>query len=82
MNTFLKQGDLVKYHNETPELNSLGFVLGRVYEVKKDGLGLYVRSSQDLKGIGLVKLDNELTDYADHFSKHNCPVVLPRGLYA
>lgn len=76
----LKAGDLVKYRFETTELNSLGFELGQVYEVSKDALGLYVRAKKDLKGIGIVRIDGELTDAADFFAKHSCPVVLPRGI--
>ena len=77
--SILKHGDLVKCIVLTPELDRLGFVLGQFYMVSKDGLGLYVRSMQGLEGIGLVKLDGELTDHADHFAKHSCPVVLPKG---
>lgn len=78
-NAILKQGDLVKYHSETPHVNALGFVLGQIYEVSKDGLGLYVRPKDDSQGIALVTIYGELTDATDHFTKVACPVVLSRG---
>ena len=80
MNKILKVGDLVKYHNETPELNAMGFILGRLYQIERlMGTGLLVIKSVPNRALTIV--DGEtLTDAADHFSKHQCPIVLPRGL--
>lgn len=79
-NKILKEGDLVRYKVQSNDLDDLGFILGQIYEVKETRLGLSI-SSQELPqlNLNLTNLKGELTDYADYFAKHSCPVVLPRG---
>lgn len=76
----LKHGDLVKYHIETEELYILGFVLGRVYMVKKalDG-SLTITPPRTASTIVIQDATGELTDHADNFTMHRCPVELPIG---
>lgn len=83
MNTVLKQGDLVKYHIEKTELTDLGFKLGQFYEVVKgldtDSLDLRVPFNVNIDLIGLYNSKQGFSDYADHFTKHVCPVILTKG---
>lgn len=75
---YLNQGDLVKYHIETPSLNELGFKLGQFYRVEKSPfLGLEAKVGN--RAVVIQMTNGVLTDAADHFAKHNCPVVLPLG---
>lgn len=80
-NKILKSGDLVRYKIQSNDLDDLGFILGQIYEVKETRLGLSI-SSQELPQLSLNLTDQngELTDAADYFAKHSCPVVLPRGV--
>lgn len=79
-NKTIKQGDLVRYHIKSKALDDLGFVLGQFYMVRQSALGLSVSSeSAPQLNVNLTDLSGDLTDYADHFTKHRCPVTLPIG---
>lgn len=74
--SILKSGDLVRYHRQDDHITRCGLKLGQIYEVKAIDERLVIES-----GLGHINLvDSQgLTDYADHFTLHRCPVVLPRG---
>lgn len=78
-NKILKSGDLVRYKIQSNDLDDLGFVLGQIYEVYLEGDSLLVKSELGYRGREVIAVKGELTDLADHFAKHSCPVVLPRG---
>jgi len=78
-NLILKQGDLVRYRYPISDLTKHGFTLGQVYEVYKDGLGLYVRPNKDAMGVSLVLLDGTLTESCECFNMVQCPIMLPKG---
>lgn len=73
--TYLKSGDLVKYHNPDLALTELGFKLGQIYPIVANPAGLVINGPVSI----LIESLEGLTNNADHFAKHNCPVVLPRG---
>lgn len=73
----LKANDLVKYHVQADLLSNLGFRVGHMYEVTQEQLGLGLRIGSFF--VVLIKNDGVATDWADHFTLHKCPVVLPRG---
>jgi hypothetical protein len=76
--TLLKHGDLVKYRISLDSLNELGFVVGNVYEIIQGRYGDL--SVNNPKGdIVLVNLRG-FTNSSDHFTKHHCPLVLPKGI--
>ncbi len=80
-NRVLKSGDLVKYIKSDWDLDLYGFELGRIYEVKaldQNENDLLVFNGEYI--ITLVDSNGILTDHADSFAKHACPVILPRGL--
>lgn len=78
MNKILKKGQLVRMIDEGPE--TIGLSKGDFYEVKagkNEGKSiLYVESQNEAH---VLSVDNELTDLADYFAIHNCPVILPKG---
>lgn len=78
--SILKHGDLVKYLRETDYLNSLGFVLGKTYLVfdygGREGLKVFAPNG----AIQLVDCNGQLMGASDCFTKHRCPIVLPRGV--
>lgn len=76
--TILKQGDLVRYHIENNDLTDLGFVIGRYYEVLWSADSKLVIQSET-NHIAHLVYEGELTDHADHFTLHRCPVTLPLG---
>jgi hypothetical protein len=77
-NKTLKAGDLVKYHVQDETLTELGFKLGQIYMVKTTLKGALAADNGDAYAV--LVMDGALTDHADHFAKHRCPVVLPRGV--
>lgn len=77
-NSILRAGDLVKYHAYDSILSKLGFELNRMYAIKLSPIGaLYI----DTNGLSVDLVDalGQLTEHADYFAKHKCPVVLPMG---
>ena len=78
--SILNQGDLVRYHIRNETLDSIGFVLGQFYEVAGQDSHLNVKTGVNDNFIYLVDGVNQLTEYADYFAKHRCPIVLPLGL--
>ena len=73
----LKRGDLVRCKGVTGPSHDLGFDLDRLYSVVDGAHGLAI---QGPKGkLELFDDQGELTDHADDFAKHACPVVLPQG---
>lgn len=83
MKQILKAGDLVKYHKQDGSLDFHGFTFGHMYLVFKGEVmgakGLCVKSQKG-EVIRLIDDKGELTINTDHFAKHKCPVVLPRGI--
>lgn len=78
--SILKRGDLVKCIGLTQALSDSGFQIDGLYEVKEYVDGALCLGVETPKGrIDLVS-DGALTDHADDFAKHTCPVVLPRGV--
>ena len=81
-NVILKAGDLVKYKTPHDYITGLGFVLGQFYTVVQDWTGHLILKIGD-EELVLIERDEDdyrLTDNTDYFTKHVCPVVLPRGL--
>lgn len=74
--SIIAAGDLVRYHIRDADLDALGFIVGAYYEVKSgDGI-LYVNHNEtDV----YLEFNGDLTDRADSFTKHRCPVTLPLG---
>lgn len=84
-NSTLKSGMLVKVLQPSLDMERLGFKTGQLYEVKsgrydqKDTLYIQrqIKENADI-ALGLV-IGGELTELADYFAVHNCPIVLPLG---
>lgn len=74
--SILSQNDLVRYHVRNEALDKLGFVIGQYYLV--NGQLDFLNVKTDLGHVYLTD-GQGLTDYADYFSKHRCPVTLPLG---
>ncbi len=73
----LKPKDLVKYHAKCPILDSMGLKLNSLYQVEyNEGELVVIHRSQV---IPILDKDLEPKDFADNFTKHNCP-ILPRGV--
>lgn len=75
-NKTLSQGDLVRYHIGLESISSQGFGLGQFYMVMQDDAGLFVAVNSNKV---YLTIGNDLTDNADQFTKHRCPVTLPIG---
>lgn len=79
MAPILQVGDLVRYHVQSDDLDAMGFKLGQVYKVLP-GRGPLERAVEAVMGAVLIRPNGELTDWSDHFAKHRCPVILPKGI--
>lgn len=75
-NTLLKAGDLVKCLISD---HQLGFVKGQLYEVTASDKGLGIKSSQGVRVL-LVDDKGNLLEASHNVTKHQCPIVLPRGV--
>lgn len=80
--SYIKQGDRVKYHRKNASLDEAGFKLGQSYEVKLGRdldtakIELYIVATSQLS---LTRLNNgELTDVALHVTLLK-PKGLPKG---
>lgn len=76
-NKTIKQGDIVKYHIRLESISSQGFSLGQFYMVMQDSAGLFVAVNANKV---YLTIGDELTNNAEHFTKHQCPIVLPKGV--
>lgn len=77
--SILSQNDLVRYHIRDSSLDILGYVLGQFYMVKTDEAWRLYADSGKAQGRVSLAVDGVLTEWADHFTKHRCPVTLPLG---
>ena len=77
----LKAGMLFKMISENTNLAVAGFTLGGFYQSVDSAFGGGAIDLISPKGfrIKLVDRNGELTDNADYFAEHKCPVILPRG---
>jgi hypothetical protein len=80
MNKILVDGDLVKYHRPTQELNDLGLIPKELYQVSTHNGALIIHTEYHGGTVEIVDVRGKLTEYSENFTKHSCPVVLPVGI--
>ncbi len=79
-NKTLKPNDLVRYLGGNADLDLYGFVQGQFYLVRTNAESLELNvKANEMHHVDLTD-DNGFNDYALHFAKHACPIVLPRGV--
>lgn len=76
--SILKHGDLVKCIGLTQLTSDLGFQLDGLYSVATHGPLIMVIGPKG--NVSLTDDDSQFNDHALDFTKHQCPIVLPRGI--